>query len=254
MIETIPLPSVKLHDLAILLDVDGTIIDIAPTPGAVTVPAALRQTLARLSRETGGALALVSGRSLADLDRLFAPLRLPAVGGHGAELRTSADGEAEADRARPLDGDLRDRLAGIADSAPGILVEDKGYALAVHYRLAPEQEGPVRKAVAAIQADWPQEPIELLPGKSVLEIKPAGFDKGAAIRTLMQHKPFAGRRPIFIGDDTTDEPAFAAMPEFEGIGFSVGRHVSGTAHCFASPDEVRHWLQRLSAGDGIRPL
>jgi trehalose 6-phosphate phosphatase len=252
MIETIPLPSMNLRDLAILLDVDGTILDIAPTPGEATVSAALRQTLARLSRETGGALALVSGRSLGDLDRLFAPLRLPAVGGHGAELRASADGEAEADRVRPLDGDLRDQLAGIADSAPGVLVEDKGYALAVHYRLAPEQEGTVKQAVAAIQADWPQEPIEILPGKSVLEVKPAGFDKGGAIRTLMQHKPFAGRHPVFIGDDTTDEPAFAAMPEFGGIGLSVGRHIPGTAHCFASPNEVRRWLQRLSVGDGIR--
>lgn len=250
MIETIPPPFMKLRELAILLDVDGTILDIAPTPGEVTVPASLRQTLARLARATGGALALVSGRSLGDLDRLFAPLRLPAVGGHGAELRASAGGEAEAGGARPLDGDLRDRLAGIADSAPGVLVEDKGYGLAVHYRLAPEQEGTVKQAVAAIQADWPQEPIEILPGKAVLEVKAAGFDKGAGVRALMRHKPFAGRRPIFIGDDTTDESAFAAMPEFDGVGLSVGRHVPGTTHCFATPSEVRDWLQRLSVGDG----
>jgi len=253
MSQAIPLPSENLRELAVLLDVDGTILDIAPTPGEVTVPASLRRTLARLSRETGGALALVSGRSLEDLDRLFAPLRLPAVGGHGAELRASAGGEAEAGGARPLDGDLRDRLAGIADSAPGVLIEDKGYALAVHYRLAPEQERSVRQAVAAIQADWPQEPIEVLPGKAVLEVKPAGFNKGAAIRALMRHKPFAGRRPVFIGDDTTDEPAFAAMPEFKGLGFSVGRNIPGTAHCFATPSEVRGWLERLSAGDGTRP-
>jgi trehalose 6-phosphate phosphatase len=254
MIEAIPLPAVNLRELAVLLDVDGTLLDIAPTPGGVTVPASLRQTLARLWRETGGALALVSGRSLGDLDLLFAPLRLPAVGGHGAELRVSAEGEMEADRARPLDGGLRDRLAEIAVGAPGVLVEDKGYSLAVHYRLAPEQEGRVKRAVAAIQADWPQEPIEVLPGKSVLEIKTAGFHKGAAIRILMQHKPFAGRRPVFIGDDTTDESAFAVMPEFEGVGFSVGRHVPGTAYCFATPSEVRRWLERLSAGDGSRPL
>ena len=252
MSQVIPLPSVNLRELAVLLDVDGTILDIAPTPGEVIVPASLRRTLARLSRETGGALALVSGRSLEDLDRLFAPLRLPAVGGHGAELRASAGGEAEAGGAGPLDGDLREQLAGIADSAPGVLIEDKGYALAVHYRLAPEQEGTVKQAVAAIQADWPQEPFEILPGKAVLEIKPAGFNKGAAIRALMRHKPFAGRRPVFIGDDTTDEPAFAAMPEFKGLGFSVGRNISGTAHCFATPSEVRGWLERLSAGDGSR--
>jgi trehalose 6-phosphate phosphatase len=254
MIESIPLPSTNLGDLAILLDIDGTILDIAPTPGDVTVPALLRQTLARLSRETGGALALVSGRPVGDIDLLFAPLRLPAIGGHGAELRASADGEMDSDHVRPLDGGLKDRLAELAVGAPGILVEDKGYALAVHYRLAPEQEGKVKRAVAAIQADWPKEGIEVLPGKAVVEIKAAGFHKGAAVRELMKHKPFAGRRPIFIGDDTTDESAFAVMPEFNGLGFSVGRHMPGAAHCFATPSEVRRWLERLSAGDGSRPL
>jgi trehalose 6-phosphate phosphatase len=253
MIESIPLPSVNLRDLAVLLDIDGTILDIAPTPGGVTVPASLRQTLARLSRETGGALALVSGRSIGDIDLLFAPLRLPTIGGHGAELRVSAHGEMEADHARPLDGGLRDQLADLAVGTPGILVEDKGYSLAVHYRLAPEQEGRVKRAVAAIQADWPKEGIEVLPGKAVVEIKPAGFHKGAAIRELMKHKPFAGRRPIFIGDDTTDESAFAVMPEFNGLGFSVGRDMPGAAYRFATPSEVRRWLEHLSAGDGTRP-
>ena len=252
MSQAIPLPSHDLRDLAVLLDVDGTILDIAPTPGEVTVPASLRRTLARLARATGGAVALVSGRPLDDLDALFAPLRLPAAGGHGAELRASVDGGAEVKRARPLDDDIRDRLAGIAESAPGVLVEDKGYALAVHYRLAPEHEPAVKQAVAAIKADWPREPIEVLPGKAVLEVKPAGFDKGAAVRSLMRHKPFAGRRPIFIGDDTTDESAFAALSEFDGVGFSVGREIPGTAYCFARPSEVRRWLARLSAGEGSR--
>jgi trehalose 6-phosphate phosphatase len=251
MIDSIPLPSADLRDIAVLLDIDGTILDIAPTPGAVTVPASLRQTLARLSRETGGALALVSGRSLADIDVLFAPLRLPAIGGHGAELRPSADGEMGSEQARPLRAGVRDRLAELAVAAPGVLVEDKGYSLAVHYRLAPEQEGRVKEAVAAIKADWPKEPIEVLPGKAVVEIKPAGLHKGAAIRQLMQHKPFAGRRPIFVGDDTTDESAFAVMPEFNGLGFSVGRQARGTAHCFAAPSDVRRWLEGL-AGDGSR--
>jgi trehalose 6-phosphate phosphatase len=252
MIETIPLPAATLRDIAVLLDIDGTILDLAPTPGAVIVPASLRQSLTRLSRETGGALALVSGRSLHDIDRLFAPLRLPAVGGHGAEIRLSPhDGETEL--AQALNGDLRERLAELADT-PGVLVEDKGYSLAVHYRLAPEQEGRVKQAVAAIKADWPKEPIEVLPGKSVLEIKPAGFHKGAAIRELMQHEPFAGRRPIFIGDDVTDESAFAVMPEFNGMGFSVGRRASGTSYCFPAPSDVRGWLERLSGGDGTRRL
>jgi trehalose 6-phosphate phosphatase len=253
MIETIPLPSANLRDIAVLLDIDGTILDIAPTPGAVIVPASLRQTLRRLLRETGGALALVSGRSLGDIDLLFAPLRLPAIGGHGAEVRPSPHDNVETEYAQPLDGGLRDRVTELAVGAPGVLVEDKGYSVAVHYRLAPEQEGRVKKAVAAIKADWPEQPIEVLPGKSVVEIKPAGFHKGAAIRELMQHKPFAGRRPIFVGDDTTDESAFAVMPEFDGLGFSVGRPMPGTAHCFAAPSDVRGWLERLSGGEESRP-
>jgi trehalose 6-phosphate phosphatase len=253
MIETIPLPSANLRDIAVLLDIDGTILDIAPTPGAVIVSASLRRTLLRLSRETGGALALVSGRSLGDIDLLFAPLRLPAIGGHGAEMRFSADDATETEPAQALNGGLRERLAELAVGAPGVLVEDKGYSLAVHYRLAPEQEGRVKEAVAAIKADWPKEPIEVLPGKSVVEIKPAAFHKGAAIRELMQHEPFAGRRPIFVGDDVTDESAFAVMPEFKGMGFSVGRRAPGTAYCFAAPSDVRRWLERLSGSDGSRP-
>lgn len=254
MVETIPLPAANLREIAVLLDIDGTILDLAPTPGAVIVPASLRQTLTRLSRATGGALALVSGRSLHDIDLLFAPLLLPAIGGHGAEIRLSPHDAGETEHAQVLDGDLRERLAELAVDAPGVLVEDKGYSLAVHYRLAPEQEGRVKQAVAAIKADWPNEPIEVLPGKSVLEIKPAGFHKGAAIRELMQHSPFAGRRPIFIGDDVTDESAFAVMPEFDGMGFSVGRRASGTAYCFPAPSDVRGWLERLSGGDGTRRL
>jgi trehalose 6-phosphate phosphatase len=252
MIETIPLPSANLRDIAVLLDIDGTILDIAPTPGAVSVPASLRQTLTRLLRETGGALALVSGRSLADIDLLFAPLRLPAIGGHGAEVRPSPHA-VEMEPAHRLDGGLRDRVTELALGAPGVLVEDKGYSLAVHYRLAPEQEGRVKKAVAAIKADWAEQPIEVLPGKSVVEIKRAGFHKGAAIRELMRHEPFAGRRPIFVGDDTTDESAFAVMPEFNGLGFSVGHPMAGTTHCFAAPSEVRRWLERLSGGEESRP-
>src|ERR1700756_2862279 len=126
MIDTIPLPSANLREIAVLLDIDGTILDIAPTPGAVIVPASLRQTLTRLSRATGGALALVSGRSLHDIDLLFAPLLLPAIGGHGAEIRLSPH-DAETEQAQALDGDLRARLAELAVGAPGVLVEDKGY-------------------------------------------------------------------------------------------------------------------------------
>jgi trehalose 6-phosphate phosphatase len=253
MVESLTLPSADLRGVAGVVVIDWTILEIAPTPGAVSVPASWPRTPPRLARATAGALALVSGRSLGDIDLLFAPLRLPAIGGHGAEFRLSPNDARETERAHPLDGRLRNRLAELAVGAPGLLVEDKGYSLAVHYRLAPEQEARVKQAVAAINADWPEQPIEVLPGKSVVEIKPAGFHKGAAIRELMRHEPFAGRRPIFVGDDTTDESAFAVMPEFNGMGFSVGRHVPGTAHCFAAPSDVRRWLEHLSGGEESRP-
>ena len=249
--KTVP-ASPSLQEVAILLDVDGTILDLAPTPGGVSAPESLGATLARLSQRSGGALALVSGRPLDDLDLIFSPLQLPAIGGHGAEIRVSPGSPVDRSNAAQLDGRLKRRLAAIAAEASGIIVEDKGYSLALHYRLAPEMEGAVKRAVATIQADWPANAIEVLRGKAVIEIKPVGFDKGTAVRRLMTHPPFAGRRPIFIGDDTTDETAFAVLPEFGGIGFSVGRIVPGTTHCFENPGEVRGWLARVAAGYGLQ--
>ena len=217
------------------------------------VPPALRRSLESLAQQSGGAVALVSGRPVTDIDRLFAPLQLPALGGHGAEIRLQPDGVAQA-LATPLALGLRQQVSAITAYDPGILVEDKGYALAVHYRLAPEQEPIIKAAVAAIQADWGPDGVDILPGKAVIEIKAKGFDKGMAIRELMRHQPFADRRPIFIGDDITDDAAFAVLPEFRGVGFSVGRQVPGTAHCFDAPADVRRWLQALSDGTGtLRP-
>jgi len=241
-----------LRKCALLLDVDGTIVDIAPTPDAVRVPASLKAALARLVAATDGAVALVSGRMLADLDRLFAPLRLAAVGGHGAELRL-LDGAAGRARQPPrLDAELARRLAALA--VGGVVKEDKGSSIALHYRQAPERERPVREAVARICAErWPT-PVEILPGKAVVEIKAAGFSKATGVRELMTHAPFAGRRPIFIGDDATDESVFAIMPDLDGIAFSVGRGVAGVAGCFAAPARVRAWLDRIAPVDaGVAP-
>jgi trehalose 6-phosphate phosphatase len=233
-----------LEELAILLDIDGTILDIASTPGAVTVPSSLRQTLVRLSERTAGALALVSGRSMSDIDRLFAPLQLPAVAGHGAEFRPVPGAETDHSLASGLDSSLRRQLATVADRSAGVIVEDKGYSLALHYRLAPERESEVRQAVARICANDPS--IEILPGKSVVEIKPAGFSKATRVRELMTYPAFAGRRPIFIGDDKTDESVFAIMPEFGGVAFSVGKRFHGVDGCFDEPDAVRQWLAAIA--------
>jgi trehalose 6-phosphate phosphatase len=241
----------NLRECAILLDVDGTILDLAPTPREVWVPPSLRLTIAQLSESTGGALALVSGRSISDLDLLFAPLQLPAVGGHGAEFRPVGGDAPETGRQAPLAPALKRELAMIAGIGPGILVEDKGYSIALHYRLAPELAGTVRQEVTRICAENPSAPIEILPGKSVIEIKQAGFNKGTGVRELMTYPPFADRHPIFIGDDVTDESVFEIMTELDGLAFSVGRKVAGVNGHFDEPEAVRGWLARL-AHDGAK--
>jgi trehalose 6-phosphate phosphatase len=228
--------------ISLLLDVDGTLIDIAPTPHEVHVPSDLRRALAKLLVLSGGALALVSGRPIADLDRLFSPLQLPAVGGHGAEMRL----RDEHISAPPLPSGLRERLADAARIDPGIIVEDKGYSLAVHYRKAPHCEDELRQHVAAAVAAFPHESLEVLPGKAMFEVKRPGISKGEAVRAVMRHAPYAGRNPVFVGDDVTDESVFAMLDEFGGIGFSVHRHFAGVRGIFQSPGEVRRALVALA--------
>src|SRR3954471_24097910 len=182
--DAVPVPGAlvpHLSECALLLDIDGTLLDFAPTPREVWVPPGLAKTLNRLLERTSGALALVSGRSLNDIDLIFAPSEFPAVGGHGAEMRLSGEGEAVAAHAPPLDKDLKKRLAAIAQLSPGILLEDKGYSLALHYRLAPHAEKAIYEAVSLIRADLPNAPIEVLPGKSVCEIKHSGFTKATGV-------------------------------------------------------------------------
>jgi trehalose 6-phosphate phosphatase len=234
-----------LDQMALLLDIDGTLLDLAPTPREVWVPPGLAETLDRLRIRTAGALALVSGRSLNDIDLIFAPERFPGVGGHGAEMRLSTESEAVATHAPPMDKELKGRLAAIAKLSPGILLEDKGYSLALHYRLAPHAEKAIYEAVSLIRADLPNAPIEVLPGKCVCEIKHSGFNKATGVVELMTHEPFKGRRPIFIGDDVTDESVFAIMPDFGGFAFSVGRRARGVAGHFDEPRDVREWLAHL---------
>jgi trehalose 6-phosphate phosphatase len=231
-----------LDTVAVLLDVDGTLIEIAATPQDARVPHGLKHVLSRLRDGLGGALALVSGRPLADLDRMFAPLRVALVGGHGAEYRLTPDGEIDRSRVAAMDAQLRHRLTAIADGTPGILVEDKGYSIALHYRLVPERERWVREEIARVCAAFPHIPVEILPGKSLFEVKPPAFNKGIAVRALMRQPPFKNRRPVFLGDDVTDESVFRVMPEFDGLAFSVGRRFPSTNGYFATPREVRHWL------------
>ncbi len=240
---------IDLKTSAFLLDVDGTILDIAATPRDVEVPARLKRALAKLKEQTGGAVAFVSGRLISDLDRLFAPLRLPSVGAHGAELRVN--GEHPRGRSgAPIDDKLRGQFAAFASRLDGIIFEDKGYSLALHYRRVPQHAKVVRDAVAAACAPYPSSTLEVLPGKAVIEVKSSAFNKGVGIRQLMSYPPFRGRRPIFVGDDVTDSSAFAVLPEFDGLGFSVGHRMPGLAGCFPRPSHVRSWIYRMAGSAG----
>jgi trehalose 6-phosphate phosphatase len=238
-----------LDRTAVFLDVDGTLLDIAATPLEVHVPPHLREALYALWQQLDGAIAFISGRPIAELDRIFAPLRLPAVGGHGAEIRFLPKGEIRRSSIATLDEDLRADFAQISKIGKGIIVEDKGYSLAIHYRLAPEHGGEIMKNVVAICKHERCASLEVLPGKLVVEVKPGGYDKGTGLREMMSAETFKGRRPIFIGDDVTDNAAFAALPEFDGTGFSVGGIVKGATYNFDGPQDVRAWLQRLAGVD-----
>src|SRR3981189_3990802 len=171
--DSVPVPHSlvpHLNECAVLLDIDGTLLDLAPTPREVWVPPGLSKTLNRLLEKTSGALALVSGRSLNDIDLIFAPEQFPAVGGHGAEMRISTDSEAVATHAPPMDKELKRRLAAIARLSPGILLEDKGYSLALHYRLAPPAEKAIYEAVSPSTAQQPNASVEVWPGKRFLTL------------------------------------------------------------------------------------
>ncbi len=230
--------------VALLLDIDGTLIDIGPSPFEVHVPDDLRRSLKRLFARTNGALALVSGRPIRDIDTLFSPLKLPAIGGHGAEMRLREEITA---RATPLPQEMRQQLRLAVPPDAGVVTEDKGYSVALHYRKSPSQESNLHDAITQVCANFPREAVEVLRGKAMFEVKRPGISKGQAVSELMTYPPFADRQPIFIGDDVTDESVFAALPRLAGKGYSVGRPFRDVAAVFATPREVREALDNLAA-------
>jgi trehalose 6-phosphate phosphatase len=249
----VPIDPRDLNRFAILLDVDGTLLDIAPSPREVIVPPDLPQILARVRDRLGGALAVVSGRPIAEIDEFFTPLRFVAIGGHGAEIRPVGDGVIMSGRAAPLDPQFRERLKEIAAFHPGVLVEDKGYSIALHYRQVPKQGLALVHDVKHAYEAWADQSFELLAGKAVLEIKNAAFNKGSAVRDLMTYPPFKGRAPIFVGDDRTDEDAFKVVPDFNGQAMSVGRKLPGIDKYFDCPADVRRWLGLMAEVETVSP-
>lgn len=230
-------------DAALFLDFDGTLVALAETPEAIEVPPALVALLTDLHALLGGALAIVSGRQIDSIDRFLAPLRLPAAGEHGVERRDATGAMHE--HHTP---DLHAVLAAVNELAgrhTGLLVERKHAAIALHYRLAPDLEDVCQEAMSRIVAGKPH--FELLHGKFVFEIKPSGINKGTAIDAFMQEAPFAGRTPVFAGDDTTDETGFAVVQPRGGVAIKVGTGPTQAAHRLESPLAVYEWL--LAARD-----
>jgi len=231
-------------EIALFLDVDGTLLHIADTPDAVTIERATVELLARAHAATGGALALITGRSIADADRLFAPLALPVAGQHGFERRDAAGAlHRYADTAAELAA-LRPEIDAFAADRPGVVVEDKGLTLAVHYRLAPDA-GRALAALAGRLVARPGSTLGIQPGKMVIELRPAGQDKGTAIAGFMDEAPFRGRIPVFLGDDVTDEFGFGTVNGLGGISVKVGDGPTEARLRLAGVDAVRRSLAHL---------
>jgi trehalose 6-phosphate phosphatase len=232
---------------ALFLDVDGTLLEIASRPELVRVPHGLPSLIMRLSAARKGALALISGRPLAQLDQLFQPWQGAAAGLHGLERRR-ADGildcMIDADSAAALDR-LRPSLAALAADGTGLLLEDKGATLALHYRAAPQRAPEIGVLLEALHREVAST-LRLIAGKMVVEFQPRGADKGRAIAAFLAEPPFLGRRPVFVGDDRTDEDGFAEIRRRDGIAVRVSPAGGGTAANYRLPtvEAVLAWLGR----------
>ncbi|MCC7051930.1 MAG: trehalose-phosphatase [Gemmatimonadaceae bacterium] len=238
---------------AYFVDLDGTLLDIAPRPGDVQVDAELRATITALTTLTGGAVAIITGRPVAEVDQLFPALHLPVAGQHGLERRAPNGHVTRCSPPLPALDLARTRLRDVVQRHPGLLLEDKGLSLALHYRQAlalasyahrvMRQVGDVAGAEFCVQR-----------GKRVVELKLAGRDKGTAIRTFLTEAPFRGRRPVFIGDDMTDEYGFAVINELDGISVKVGPGRTTAGWRMRDVRAVRRWLSQAvaaSAGGAV---
>jgi trehalose 6-phosphate phosphatase len=235
---------------AFFLDIDGTLVDLAPAPDKVVVPERLPGDLAALSRRLGGALALVTGRTIDMVDRMLAPAVLPVAGLHGAEIRF-ADGRFHGPPEAPSLARLRPPLAAFVAARPGLLLEDKGHALAVHYRAAPALGEAVAAELGLLVGEF-GEGLALQFGKMVVEVRPAGANKGRAVETFLGEPEFAGRRPLAVGDDLTDEAMFSVVNRDGGRTVRVGPPPGPTVARFqvASGAVVRGWIARLAGRCG----
>jgi trehalose 6-phosphate phosphatase len=245
MSDSPPPPLARLASAALFLDFDGTLVELADSPDSIAVPAGLEPLLERLAERLGGRLAIVTGRALDDLQRHLGSSAAVLSGSHGAELRYP-DGRCITVEAPPGLESAREAVRRFAGDSAGLLVEDKPAGVALHYRLAPERERAVGDFLAGLAVGTG---LALQRGKMVAELKPAGADKGAALRRLMAEPPFAGARPVFVGDDLTDEHAFEAAAALGGAGVLVGP-ARASAACWRLDGvaEVTAWLEAAARG------
>lgn len=223
--------------MALLLDLDGTLLDFAPTPDAVVVPPGLPVALAALQARLGGALAIVTGRPVEQIDALLPGM--PAVAGeHGGAIRHALGGTVEREAHPPVPQAWLAEAEAAMAALPGTLLERKAQGVTLHFRRAPEAGPALRRLADSLLALLPSH--TLLAGSMVWEVRPRGIHKGKAVRTLMSRPPFAGRTPLFVGDDVTDEDAIDAARAMGGIGLKVDE-------AFGTPQDVRDWLAREAA-------
>lgn len=223
-------------------DFDGTLAAIAESPGRVRIDPQMRRVVRALHREAGGAVALVTGRTLADVDRFFPELALAAAGQHGSERRDATGRVTRHHLPTPRLAPARDELAELVARHPGLVLEDKGMALALHYRRAPRLAGYAHRVARRMAARLgPTYCVQ--GGKRIVEIRPAGRDKGTAIRDFMREPPFRGRRPVFLGDDTTDEFGFAVVNRMHGLSIKIGTGPTVARWRLRDVEAVRGWLE-----------
>lgn len=229
------------QDCAYFLDFDGTLVEIAERPDAVAIEPALLDLLEQLNAAASGAIAIISGRPIADIDRWFAPIRWPVAGQHGAERR-SAHGTVyrHADQ-QPALGSLRAAATEWQVRYPGLVVEDKGLSIAFHFRDNPQLQAPLKERLEGQLRLLPN--FQLQTGKMVLELKPDGLDKGRAIREFLSEPPFLGRAPVFIGDDDTDEFGFLEVNVLGGVSIKVGAGPTAAIQRLENVAAVRDWLR-----------
>ncbi|WP_428030631.1 trehalose-phosphatase [Ancylobacter sp.] len=232
-------------DWALFLDIDGTLIEHADHPEGVSIPDDLPDLLARLQVALDGAVALVSGRTIEWMDRRFAPTRLAASGQHGAEVRLAPDAPSVPIPLPKWRKPLEQALGAVLATWPGVYIEHKPLSLAVHFRAVPHFGEAIMDEVIALGTGI-DGGVEFLKGKYVIEVRQAGRNKGTAVAELMNSALFVGRRPLFVGDDVTDEDGFRAVRAAGGLALAVGARPTEQADFkLASPGDVRRWLTDL---------